>query len=213
MVAEHPPKTIKPIFSIERKQLGGVRICQRCIRKKPDRTHHCSQCHRCVLKMDHHCDWVGNCIGFRNYKYFLNTLFFATINTNMIMLTSHRVVSVALNVDSVPWHRALFIVFAYVLCCILAFLITLFSIFHLWLVTNQYTTIEFREKKFSSDLFKERSPYDLGTYKNLQSILGKSPLVWLNPCYRNLEGDGLQFEVRPELLMAPAKQPSSPHLN
>ena len=35
----------KPIIkeaSYERKGNGGVRMCQRCLRTKPDRTHHCS---------------------------------------------------------------------------------------------------------------------------------------------------------------------------
>lgn len=166
---------------------------------KPDRTHHCSQCHRCVLKMDHHCDWVGNCIGFYNYKYFLNTLFFASLSTIIIVFTSRRVVTVALDVDTVPAGRAIFIVIAYVLACVLALVITLFFCFHLWLTTNQYTTIEYREKRSSSDLFKKRSPYDLGTYRNLQAVLGESPLVWCIPCFRNLDGEGLRFEVRPEL--------------
>lgn len=171
---------------------------------KPDRTHHCSQCHRCVLKMDHHCDWVGNCIGFYNYKYFLNTLFFASSSCLIIVFSSRRVASVALNVDSVPTSEAVFIVIAYVLACVLALVITLFFCFHLWLTTNQYTTIEYREKRSSTDLFRKRSPYDLGTYRNLQTVLGESPLTWCLPCSRNLEGDGLRFEVRPELRAAPS---------
>lgn len=34
---------------------------------------------QCVLKMDHFCPWVGNTIGFRNYKFFLLFLFYTVI--------------------------------------------------------------------------------------------------------------------------------------
>jgi palmitoyltransferase len=50
------------------------RFCSHCLKFKPDRCHHCRQCNSCVLKMDHHCPWVINCIGFYNYKYFINML-------------------------------------------------------------------------------------------------------------------------------------------
>lgn len=49
-----------------------LRNCEKCnMRWKPMRAHHCSECNRCVFKMDHHCPWINNCVGARNYKYFL----------------------------------------------------------------------------------------------------------------------------------------------
>ncbi|KAK2965518.1 hypothetical protein RJ640_008868 [Escallonia rubra] len=49
----------------------AVGYCSHCQNGKPPRCHHCSVCQRCVLKMDHHCIWVVNCVGARNYKFFL----------------------------------------------------------------------------------------------------------------------------------------------
>ncbi|KDR78257.1 hypothetical protein GALMADRAFT_245344 [Galerina marginata CBS 339.88] len=39
---------------------------------KPYRAHHCRVCGTCVLKYDHHCPWIGQCVGARNHKFFLN---------------------------------------------------------------------------------------------------------------------------------------------
>ena len=47
-----------------------MRWCRTCQSLKPPRSHHCSVCRTCVLKMDHHCPWVGNCVGYNNYKPF-----------------------------------------------------------------------------------------------------------------------------------------------
>ena len=68
-----------------------------------------------------------------------------------------------MDIDS---RLAYFIVTAYVLASVFGFIITGFFCFHLWLIKNQYTTIEFCEKKGSDDQFKFKSPYDLGVYRN-----------------------------------------------
>ncbi|XP_049849502.1 palmitoyltransferase app-like isoform X2 [Schistocerca gregaria] len=54
----------------------------------PVRAVHCGACNSCIEKFDHHCPWIGNCIGARNYKYFIMFLFAALLNTVYVQLTS-----------------------------------------------------------------------------------------------------------------------------
>ncbi|KAF5326794.1 hypothetical protein D9619_004046 [Psilocybe cf. subviscida] len=41
---------------------------------KPFRADHCRICDMCVLRYDHHCSWIGQCVGARNHKFFINFL-------------------------------------------------------------------------------------------------------------------------------------------
>ncbi|KEG14724.1 palmitoyltransferase PFA3 [Trypanosoma grayi] len=60
---------------------GGLHMCPVCASYKPQRAHHCSRCRRCVLKYDHHCPWLGQCVGFFNYKQYLLVVFYTFIFT------------------------------------------------------------------------------------------------------------------------------------
>lgn len=134
--------------SYETKKDGkSVRMCQRCLRTKPDRTHHCSQCNHCVLKMDHHCPWVANCIGFYNYKYFLNMLFYSSVTSLLVVVTAYPVFIAVLAQENLNMTIAYFIVTAWLLTLFFCVIITAFFSFHMYLLSKSYTTIEFCEKR------------------------------------------------------------------
>lgn len=52
------------------------RYCYTCETHTPPRCSHCYDCKVCVLRRDHHCVFFGQCVGFRNYRYFLSCLLF-----------------------------------------------------------------------------------------------------------------------------------------
>jgi hypothetical protein len=65
-------KKITPRIFTERK-------CSTCNIFRPPKASHCRTCDNCVMDFDHHCDFVSNCIGKRNHKYFYLFLLFGSI--------------------------------------------------------------------------------------------------------------------------------------
>ncbi len=55
------------------------RYCLRCKVSRAQYVHHCHLCKRCVLGRDHHCIPMQNCVGQKNRKYFILTLFYANL--------------------------------------------------------------------------------------------------------------------------------------
>lgn len=64
----------KPVLEVDQ-----YKFCEECQCHRPPRAHHCKKCERCILRRDHHCNWLGVCIGYYNYKYFILLLYYQTI--------------------------------------------------------------------------------------------------------------------------------------
>ena len=64
-------------------RLPYQKICPECKLQKQLRSKHCSICNACVERFDHHCDWLGICIGLKNYMMYL--VFIASIFLSLVL--------------------------------------------------------------------------------------------------------------------------------
>jgi hypothetical protein len=54
--------------------------CTKCCKDYPADVFHCWRCQRCVDEYSHHCTWLNNCIGRRNYRWYVSMLTCAMCN-------------------------------------------------------------------------------------------------------------------------------------
>lgn len=97
----------------------------------------------------------------------------------------------------------IFLVLNYVACLPVILAVGLFSLYHLWALVTNTTTIEGWEKQEASELRRKGRihqftyPFSLGPFANIQSVLGRNPLLWWFP--QKMVGDGLKYPTAPLL--------------
>lgn len=183
------------------------RKCHGCMVYKPDRVHHCQVCGQCVLRMDHHCPWIANCVGFRNYKFFLLVLVYAVLSMAFLLASLlPRFLAVFQPILDMGYflRRDLLIAVVFVTAAALFLVLGAFLCFHLYLSASAMSTIEYREKRSSADPAIQHRwavahvKYARGSaYQNLRHVLGE-PYMWLFPVEPWPSDDGTYTRPLPD---------------
>ncbi|CAG9476832.1 palmitoyltransferase, putative [Plasmodium vivax] len=139
---------------INQEEIKNLYECDICGFVEPQ-SKHCKVCNKCVSVFDHHCMWVNNCIGKKNYKYFVGLLSVLTIFNCVVFLFCIVFFAVSIKHDLIKdrWkhlYGAYNDVLFYLLLCTLFVLngivfvlvIQLFGL-HIFLISKKMTTYEY----------------------------------------------------------------------
>ncbi|RZB47618.1 probable protein S-acyltransferase 1 [Glycine soja] len=143
-----------------------VKFCDTCLLYRPPRASHCSICNNCVQKFDHHCPWVGQCIGSRNYPFFI--LFISSSTLLCIYVFSFSWVNL-LRQEGRLWvnisHDVLSVTLI-VYCFIAVWFVGGLTVFHLYLISTNQTTYE----NFRYRYDKKENPFTKGILANFKEL-------------------------------------------
>ncbi|CAJ1917159.1 unnamed protein product [Sphenostylis stenocarpa] len=143
-----------------------VKFCDTCLLYRPPRASHCSICNNCVQKFDHHCPWVGQCIGSRNYPFFI--MFISTSTLLCIYVFAFSWVNLLRQKGGV-WDnmsRDILSVTLIVYCFIAVWFVGGLTVFHLYLISTNQTTYE----NFRYRYDKKENPYTKGILANFKEL-------------------------------------------
>lgn len=122
--------------------------CQQCACHVQEKTKHCRKCKRCTAQFDHHCIWLNNCIGAKNYCYFI-----VLIVTVMLQALFHVCMSLFViykfymtpmrDILNLKHHTTALVLSVGLIVNINAQIFTLYlCLYHFWLKTKQKSTYE-----------------------------------------------------------------------
>ncbi|KAL5715092.1 protein S-acyltransferase [Ranunculus cassubicifolius] len=148
-----------------------LKFCRVCKLFRPPRSCHCIVCDNCVDKFDHHCPWIGQCIGLRNYRFYLMFVLSALVFFTYIFSLSCQRINLKMSETRAGLFRTwgnspetlALASFSFVAMVFLGGLAS----FHTYLIMLNQTAYEnHRECYITSP-----NPYDKGIFQNVKEVL------------------------------------------
>jgi len=146
--------------------LYDERECSTCEVTKLARSKHCRVCDICVSRFDHHCIWLNNCVGERNYRWFLSFLLIHAVTLYYGMIAALSIIKTVVDekglLNATFVHRETgqkvsagytvifqYLMFHYgalmgllIMCVVMGTVLFGFWGYHMWLVRANTTTNE-----------------------------------------------------------------------
>ena len=158
--------------------------------------------------MDHHSTYLYTCIGHGNYKFFILTLFYANVLVIFMCITMIDGLKFYISEYGDNFILTLFCIF-YFLLMILTTSLVYFFLLHLYLMSNNVTTIEYKEK-LKDEISK--NIYFKSFCNGISSVMGFC-LLWLLPIEHRPMYNGYSFEINKDIynkiLLDKLKEPKS----
>ncbi|UJR34381.1 hypothetical protein I4U23_021789 [Adineta vaga] len=145
-----------------------MKWCQTCGFYRPPRCSHCSVCDFCIDTFDHHCPWLNNCVGRRNYRYFIS--FLISVLIHMLIILSLSIYYLYKNHSNLSEISSIISIILIIFILLLIIPIGGLTTFHLMLISRGRTTNEQVTGKFKSNI----NPFDYGCLFNCSRTFSSS---------------------------------------
>ncbi|RWA06368.1 hypothetical protein EKO27_g8744 [Xylaria grammica] len=141
------------------------------------RVHHSREIGRCVYRMDHYCPWAGGMIGEKSFKFFVQFTTYASLFCAVVLGANayalRRQAGQGVSPDS--FFLAAIVIAAFF--GLFAFLMT---------VTSARSRDDLATRTFAIlETGPGENPWDLGPWRNWQSVMGTSPFDWFLPIHHS----------------------------
>ncbi|KAK8667717.1 hypothetical protein V6N13_007865 [Hibiscus sabdariffa] len=179
--------------SLKNGQIVKVKFCETCLLYRSPRASHCSICDNCVQKFDHHCPWVGQCIGLRNYPFYI--CFISSSTALCIYVFSCSWINI-LRQPRGLWSAMagdIMSVFLIVYCFLTVWFVGGLTVFHFYLISTNQTTYESFRYRYD----KKKNPFNKGVLGNFFEVFFSR----IPPSQLNLRGWATEDDNKREMQM------------